>query len=199
MRTQFYLFLCILLFLGTSQVVAQKRSMAIQSNFTLKVSNRQLAAESIMKKLTSMGGYFSKKSDQFLVLKVPQKSVKKFLVFAKLQGLSFGENYQVRYVGDQLARLQARVKSKEELLVAYFKVLDRAGDKDILEVEKAVTHLIHDIEKFKGQIYFLQHRIQYAVVTIFFKFRQKTAPRRTYSSFPWLNQVNLQLLVREFQ
>ncbi len=136
----------------------------------------------------------------FVEFRIPTAAVKDFLLFAEKQGATVERNYSAEDFGEELSRKQAALKSKETVGSEYLKVLEEADVKAVVMVEKAITELVREIEILKGRIRYIRHRLDFAVIRISFKFKDRSAPTADgASSFPWLNTMNISDLVEEFQ
>ena len=187
--------------LGTRDVEATLASprIAISQELVVKVAQPQAAADAIVAHTEEAGGYFTERTDSGVVLKVPVDSTKNVLAFAEAQGTVVGRNYNAQDVGSQLDERRTLLRSREEVLQRYFKVLSGARAESVVSVEREMTDLVSEIESLKGGIQLMEHQLKFAEVRVSFAFRDRRPPLRDgSSSFSWLNSMNLVDLQSEF-
>lgn len=172
----------------------------VVSALALKVADRDGASNALVEKAKSFGGYFKSLSPKIAEFRIPVENSEKFLEFAENQGTVIQREYKTDHKGFDLLRMEAMLKSREEIHLQYLEVLKKANAKTILAVEKEIAELIKGIETLKGRIRHMKHRLRFAEIEIVFDFRERAAPAPDgKSSFPWLNTMNLPDLVEEFQ
>ena len=145
----------------------------ISTRLVLKVTDRDRAANALIKECEEKGGYYAKRTDTHLQLKMPRESVKPFLVFAGAQGMIADSNFSSQSLSQSLADVGAKLKAREELLGKYFKLLENAGATAVITVEQEVIRLVSEIEELKGRQRMTEHRSEYSDVQISFQFQDK--------------------------
>jgi len=181
-------------------VEANAPRAAIRASMVLKVSAREDAAKALVQQLEVLEGYFSIRTQDTVVARVPIDQVKPFLAFAETLGVVAERSYDTQDLGFELDQLRSRLASREEMLGRYFTVLETAGTDGVLSVEGEISRLVGEIEGMKGTLQLSEHRLAFAEVSVSFQFRDRAAPTRDgRSSFPWLNTMNLSDLVEDFQ
>ena len=166
--------------------------MQVAASLTIKVAQRDAAADALVQKTKDLGGYFSSLSDQQVVLRVPTADVDALLTTAEGLGVVVGRSFQRTDLSAQVGEVEARLGAREKVLRMYLEVLRDANANAVVTVEQQITSLIGEIEGLKGQLRLMTDRAQYGTVTIAFQFRERAAPaRRGDSSFAWLNTMNL--------
>lgn len=173
---------------------------AIVARLVLKVTDRDQAASLLIQRAEELEGWFSRRSDEMVELKIPAAKAEGFIGFALEQGILADRSYSSTNYDNRLSLLAATLKSKESLLSDYLDVLKEAKQSSILAVEQEIVALTEQIEKIKGEMRYLAHNAEYARISISFQFRDRSAPTADgKSSFRWLNTMNLSDLVRDFQ
>lgn len=173
---------------------------AITSSLLLKVTDRDRVADLLSQKAEELNGWFFERTDDSIKLKVPTTEAKAFITYAENLGIVADRSYASDHLALDLSSRLSSLKSKEESLAQYLAVLESARKTAVLTVEREIVALTAEIEKLKGEIRFIRHRINYAQITITFEFRDRSAPVADgSSSFPWLNTMNISDLVRDFQ
>ncbi|MEL6543214.1 MAG: DUF4349 domain-containing protein [Myxococcota bacterium] len=184
---------------STAKQSSVKPLVAVQNSVVLKVGDREQAADAVVEQAEKVGGYFSSRSDTAVTLKVPAKSAPQILSFIEESGIVVDRNYNARDVGFALEEKRARLRSREEVLKRYFAVMQTAGVKNIVSVEREMTTLVQEIETLKGQLKLIEHQLSFAEIRVDFQFRDRRPPLRTgNSNFQWLNTVNLADLIQGF-
>jgi Domain of unknown function (DUF4349) len=172
---------------------------ATEASFTLKVSDPEKVADMLAQEADRAGGYFSERTDESIVLRVPNDKVGAILGLAETQGLVMDRDFQKTDLAEALSDARAQVRAREETLGRYLSVLKGAGPTQVVMVEREIVSQIQQIERFKGRIRAMEHRLRLAVVRISFTFRERRAPvNNGDSSFAWLNHINLSDLLEDF-
>jgi len=174
-------------------------SMAMNSEFTLKVNNKDAVMEQLVAKCEALGGYFIIYADKTLTLKVPQQNARAYIRYAEGLGQIVTRTHQSDDIQTALQVKQSTLKSKNDMLKKYMQVLASADAGSVVTVEQAVTKLVYDIEQLSGEIKLMQHRLSFAKITFNFQFKDRNTPVSNQpSSFPWLNTMKLQRLLEQF-
>lgn len=185
---------------GAEGAQAGQTQDVITASLVLKVQVPEDAASALVARAEKLGGYFSRRTQQQLVLKIPAEQVNDWLAYAATLGVVAERSFERQNVNQQLVESRSRLGAREEVMKRYLELLQEAGTASVLQVEQEVNRMVGEIESIKGQLRLTEHRIQFAELTVSFKFRDRAAPLRDgRSSFPWLNTVNLADLVEDFQ
>jgi hypothetical protein len=172
---------------------------AVQIQLVVKVSDRDLAAESLVGSAEKLKGYFTRKARNAVVLRVPAAGLNTLLTEAAALGQVIDRQLRREDLGTALLQKEAALKAKTEVQGQYLALLEQAEADGALTVEKELIQLVAEIETLKGQIRHLQHRIAFAQVEVRFDYRDRPAPVPDgSSSFAWLNTMNLSDLFEEF-
>ncbi|NUM34831.1 MAG: DUF4349 domain-containing protein [Candidatus Brocadiae bacterium] len=178
----------------------QEPHVVVQASLVLKVSNPVIAAKQMLEKVSGLGGYFSLQTQESLVLKVPRKHIQSMIATAIDLGVVVGRNFEAKNVGLELEAMKARLQSQSDVLEKFLLIMNSANQEGIVSVETEITKLLEEIDKLKGSLRLLEHRLEYAELRIDFRFRERKAPvPNGVSSFPWLNTMNLEDLIEEFK
>jgi len=194
----------ICLFLGILSLpllaLEQTPCVIIQSSLVLKVANPTATAKQIIDKLESFGGYFSVQTRENLVLKVPARHIQTMIAFCIEQGMVVDRNFEAKDIGLELENMKARLQSQSDVLEKFLFVMQSANSDGIVSVETQITKLLEEIDTLKGALKMLEHRLTYAELKIDFQFRERKSPVPTgVSSFPWLNTMNMEDVLKEFK
>lgn len=174
-------------------------TLALDASLVLNVSDARGAADQLVSKVEALGGYFSQRDDQSLVLKVPKGELDQLLGFAETLGTVLERTHQAQDLRIQLEQQRTRAASKRKMLEQYLAVLEDATAQAIGTVEQQVTSLVSEIEQLRGSIRLLEHQLQMASLRVAFRLRQRQTPMPDgMSPFPWLNTLDLVDLYRDF-
>lgn len=192
--TQFFIVVLELLFSA-----APPPRVAYRYDWVVKVADREAAADTVIARVESAGGYFIERSDDALHLKVPVEEVKAVLADVAPLGTVVSRASQARDLGQMLDEQRTLLQSREQMLARYFVVLNEASVSSVVTVEQQMTELVQSIETLRGALRLAEHELPYADVTLSFHFRDRRAPVSDgRSSFGWLNKVNLADLLGEY-
>ena len=175
-------------------------ALYINSSLTLKVENKEKVSLELIQHAESLGGYYQKRKDSFVLLKIPAAKTEDFIKHTESKGLIANRNFSSQSLSQQLANTQARLKAREELLEKYFQILQEAKSEAVITVEREVIRLVTEIEDLKGSERKLLHQARFSNIEIYFQFRDRRAPTNNgSSSFAWINTLNLNGLIDEFE
>lgn len=170
-----------------------------QSTITLSVSDPESTADDLIAKAQLLEGYFTSLADQSVTFRIPSLKNAEFLATCETKGSVLEKQFQTTGFDDQLNQQRTSLKAKQEILERYLAVLKSSKKKSIVSVERAVQEVASDIETLKGSITFMEHELAFAKVIVQFQFKDRTAPVYSgTSSFPWLNTMNLQTMIEDF-
>jgi hypothetical protein len=172
---------------------------SIEVKVVVKVSDRAKAADSLVQSAARLDGYFTQKTGDGVVLRIPASGLKPLLANADQLGQVIDRQLGREDLGEELLRKKAVLKAKTEAQHQYLALLDQSDTEGALSVEKELILLVAEIETLKGQLRHLQDRIAFARVEVRFEYRDRSAPVPDgSSSFAWLNTMNLIDLLEEF-
>jgi hypothetical protein len=172
---------------------------AIEVKVVVKVSDRARAADALVQSAARLDGYFTQKTGDGIVLRIPVSGLKPLLAEADQLGQVIDRQLSREDLGDELLRKNAVLKAKTEAQHQYLALLDQSDTEGALSVEKELILLVAEIETLKGQLRHLQDRIALARVEVRFEYRDRSVPVPDgSSSFAWLNTMNLIDLLEEF-
>lgn len=191
--------LALLLPLAHAQEPPVQEAIAVDAQLVVKVKHPQAVADALVSHARELGGYFSKRTHQQVVFRIPTAHVDGFIDHVDAQGLVVSRSLTNTGLTRNIADAKARLAARESVLARYFSVLDEAGADSVVTVERTIVGLIEQIEHLKGRIRAMEHQAAYADVVVDFQFRDRAAPVRDgSSSFAWLNTVNLEELIEAF-
>ena len=173
---------------------------AIKASVTIKVGDSESTALQIIKEAENKGGYFILHSDNHLKINIPAEKASDFLVYVEEKGIVTGKRYDAKDMSSELILKKTSLKAKENVLGQYIDVLEQSGKSKIIAVEREIIRLAGKIETLKGSIRFIEHNTSYAKIDVYFSLHDRRMPVASNdSSFEWLNTINLQDMIWDFQ
>jgi hypothetical protein len=172
----------------------------VAASLVVAVSQQELAAEAVVAKARSLGGWFQSRTPLAVSLRIPVESVDEMVAFAETQGKVVDKSLSRQDTSQELADLRGRLEAREKLLDEYYRVLAGANADSIVSVEYQIVEAIAQIEALRGRIRMLEDQSSNARLDVSFQFRDRAAPARDgSSSFGWLNTLNVQDVVQSLQ
>ncbi len=172
---------------------------AVQLYLVVKVSDRDKAADRLVRGAEERNGYFTRKDKNGVTLRVPVQHLDALVSAAAQLGQVIDRRLQREDLGNDLLNKKAALKAKSEVQRQYLAILDKADTDGALYVEKELIQLVAEIETLKGQIRQLQDRTAFASMAVHFDYPDRKAPVPDGNSpFAWLNTMNLSDLMEEF-
>lgn len=172
----------------------------VQASLTLRVDDRGAASETAVELAEEAGGWFSSLSGEHVALRVPVADVEGVLESLREVGDVVERTYGASDLSDEVIDLEGRLAARRTGLDQYLEVLETARPEAVVAVESEVARLIAEIEQIEGRLRVLRDRADYAQVDVSFRYRERRAPLRDgSSSFAWLNSLNVQDLLDDFE
>ncbi|MBN2714759.1 MAG: DUF4349 domain-containing protein [Deltaproteobacteria bacterium] len=174
------------------------RLESIKTTMVLKVINPDDARNAIKKMAAEMGGYATHLNDSSITLKIPPAKMADALVDFARQGIVVEKTIVRQDLTLEIAQLEGKLSSQKEILTKLREFFDDSDFAATLDIERSMSGLVREIESVKGRLRFLKEQSQWAVVQIFFKFRERERVLYVASPFDWLNSANLNAFLEEF-
>jgi hypothetical protein len=199
MMRRFVVLHCVLL-LSVLPVSGDTTTLTRQTlDAVILVSDRFTAADDIETWVDNNGGYLISRIEDRLVFRVPSSELDEFVDFLESSAL---ETIQVRQrtedISQRLLEVQAGVRSKQQLFEQAMALIDDSDLATTLEIESEILSVLGDIEELKGELSKLEGEGALARVQVDLSLEQETLPENLPSAFPWINAVDLRLLIGEF-
>jgi len=186
--------------LACAPLPALAEDTVVNASLVLKVTQVEPAADTLVARAQEAGGWFSSRTGDRVVLRIPTARTEAFVAAAKTLGVVVDHSFQRDDRSLQLADLRSRAATRRQMLAQYMELLKTAEQDGVLTVEREIVNLVAEIERYEGQIRFLEDRIAFSEVAVDFRFQDRTAPVEDgSSSFAWLNTVTLTGLLDDFQ
>jgi hypothetical protein len=169
------------------------RSMQVQ----VLVANPERTADLLAEWSEDHGGYYTFKSTEMLVLRIPMDQLESLRVLTEQEAeqlVSIG--FDAQDLREGIVSARSGIQSREEILERNLRYLDRADVEGTLAIEREITRLLQEIEALKGRLTRLVHDTRYARAEIQIRFMEQTLPHDIPSSFQWINSVDFYTFVQ---
>ena len=194
--TKYIFFIAIFIFLiashgsaQTAQTVTKKLSINIYAE--LSVADPVKTAQSFADFSESVGGYYIKKSDYGISLRLPAGMVGKAEDILKENGTLIKYNINTIDIENEYLVAQKQLDSRKNLLVDYHRLIASASFSSTLSLEKELMTVVTEMENLKGRINKMDNEYKFIKLDIkFFSEENKRPPVARWSSFDWINRIN---------
>jgi hypothetical protein len=169
-----------------------------QYRTTILVTDPEHSADLIIEWVEDGGGYYTYKSQEIVVLRVPAEKTGSLRGYLEQISEAVVEvSVQSRDLREQIVTLRSRIKSGEEVLRRNLQYLDRADVEGTLAIEREIRSLLTELESFKGSLRKLETDRRYAYFEVVLSFQEQTLPQDIPSSFVWINTIDFYYFAEE--
>ncbi len=179
-------------------VTGTPRQTALTAQVLLKVVHPAEVRQTLIQAAQRFGGFPVLVTDHQLTLKVPPERLSEALEQTVAQGLVLQKTLQRQDLTETVAQLEARLRSKRDILKRLRKFFDDSNVAATLQIERNMTQLVQELEQVKGQLRVERERARSAVLDITFEFQERGRIVYVHSPFEWLNSVDLQRFLGEY-
>jgi hypothetical protein len=166
----------------------------------IKVDEPEKAARVLIGRTQALGGWFARRTQEQLDLRLPERKVDAFLDSLPALGLVVEKSLETQSLEAQRAELEARLKAKRATLDDYYAMLKVSGDTTVFTLQSAIASLQMDIEQTMQQVIKLEDLQKFARITVSFRFQDRRPPLSGGASrFLWLNRLGIQNLMQRFE
>jgi hypothetical protein len=154
--------------------------------------------QSLVRWTEERGGYFTYRSSQRVLLRVPNESAEPFRVFLKEQAEELLEiTLDARDLRQAVARVRAGIESRREILDRNLASLRRADVAGTLAIEREIMRLVEEIETLKGERRKLEQDRRFLTAEVLLSFQDTALPQDMPSLFRWINQIDFYRYMEE--
>jgi hypothetical protein len=178
---------------------ASERQSAIAATLVLKVSSPTETVAELRQYVATLGGFPSLITNTALVLKLPPEHLSAALTRIGKAGLVMEKSLTREDLSLEIAKLEGQLESKRAILAELRRFFDTSDVAATLAIEKNMTALVVELESVKGRLRVLRERAQWVVIHVRFQFKPRDRITRVASPFEWLNTVDLDRFLTEFQ
>ncbi|MEC9308464.1 MAG: DUF4349 domain-containing protein [Chloroflexota bacterium] len=172
---------------NTFQSKSTTRKIINTASITIEVAGIEATLESIKSITDRSGGYvenLSSHSDQThpqanLTIRVPQSKFNSIIQSLKALGEVKNHSSGTEDVSEQFVDMEARLKSLAAEETSLLSLLDNVeGISDILSIERELYRVRSDIERYQGQLNFLESKIDLSTIyiTLFTPYKSSPEP-----------------------
>jgi hypothetical protein len=181
------------IFIILTPLFSQQENLGKTAKVNLQVINTEKAQKDIIRYLEKSGGFFTNRSNEYMQVKVPPEKLRDFLNYLKDLGMVVSESLNTVNYTDRINNLQVTIRTQNESLRNIMRILQSAGLRDTLDIERKVLQMIVELEKAKGNLNYIREHIRYAYVDIYFKTYASVQKRENARSpFGWINRLKLE-------
>ncbi|MBM4343048.1 MAG: DUF4349 domain-containing protein [Deltaproteobacteria bacterium] len=146
----------------------------------------------------TVGGWPILVTDTDLHLEVPQDVLAATVDELAAAGIVLQKSLQRVDLTEQIAQLQAKLKSKREILERLRSFFADSDTHSTLRIEQSMTQLVVEIEHLQGELNVAESSARMAHVQVSFQYHQKQRITYVRSPFEWLNTLDIDRFVAEF-
>ena len=174
------------------------RLTALTASMVVKVVHADEVRGRILGAVKAAHGHPMLMTDTELQLKLPPSALPELLELLAASGTVLTKSLQRSDLTEQIAQLEARLKSKREVLQRMRGFIDDSNVQATLRIERTMTQLVAELESVKGELAVQRDRARFATVQVNFQYHQRGRVTYVNSPFGWLNQVDLDRFIQEF-
>lgn len=199
MRTSGALLAALLVFtVGVS--AGAEETLAVSVTLQVIASDPEATGLALSGWADASGGYFTSRSEQEVVLRLPPALVPELRSrIAEMGDTIVSYNPGAIDYREELSRINAAIKSRSEALDRILAYMEEANVRATLSFERELRSLLDEIEHYTGQKRRITNDVTYASATVLLSSRKRTIPEQRPSSFSWINTVDLYGFLREAQ
>lgn len=181
-----------------ASTAADQRLSALMARVHLKVVHPEQVRQTLTEAAIKLGGHATRITDQGVALKVPPPELGEFLRRMGDHGLVLEKTLSRQDMTEAIADLEGRLRSKQEIFGQLRAFFDRSNLQATLDIERNMTQLVDEMESIKGQLRVERDRTRWALVQVDFQFQSRDRVVYVDSPFEWLNTVDLDRFLSEF-
>jgi len=176
----------------TQTAIAQTESKKLSINIVaeLSVADPSKAVQALADYCESAGGYYIKKSDHGISLRLPAGMSGNVEDILKANGILIRYNINTTDIGNEHLVLVKQLDSRKKLLSDYDKLIASSRFSSTLTLERELMTVVTEMENLKGRINKMDNEYKFLKLDI--KFFSEEVRRNTpvRSSFDWINRIN---------
>ena len=172
--------------------------LALSVEAQVIASDRPATSELLAQWAEDRGGYFVFRSLDRVVLRVPPASLPELR--DAIAGI--GDDLVVYHpaavdLRSELRDVDAAIAARTETLTRILEYLEDAGVSATLEFERELRSLNDELERYAGRKRAILNDAAFARVTIGLSAGERTVPSQQWSSFAWINTIDLYRFIDE--
>ncbi len=172
-----------------------KRLLIYRGEFALLVPAVEESIDRWLGRIESVGGYLQKRTQGRVVCRVPADKFRMLVGGLGNFGRILSQSLDAQDVTREYLDLELRLSTAQKSLARLQVLLEKAEKvEDLLKIETEMRRLTEEIERFKGNLRFMQDQIAFATLTVGFQGNAptvRTSPRQK-SRFGWIRAVGIE-------
>lgn len=175
-----------------------ERAVQVVASIVVKVVHPAEVRRTTIEGLKALGGWPLLVTDQELHLAVPLPAVATVVDQLAASGIVLQKSLQRTDRTDEIVQLQAKLKSKREILARLRGLMDDADTSSTLRVEATMNQLVSEVEQLQGDLNVAEASVRMARVVVSFQYHQRQRITYVRSPFQWLNQLDIDRFLADF-
>ena len=176
-----------------------QRLLIYRGTFTVMVPAVTESIDRWLSRVEAVGGYLQNRQGTSLVCRVPAAQFKSLVAEIPNFGRITFQSMTTEDVTREFYDVQIRLDTARKALARLQELLAKAeAVEDVLKIEKEIHRLTEKIERFEGQLRFMNDQIAFSTLSVTFQSNApevRTRPRKR-SPFWWVQQVGVQPMRR---
>lgn len=188
--------LMLLIFVSATVLFAAEESQTFEyKSYSLEivVTNTDEVVDDLISKARENKGVVMNYSSHYIQVRIPAKSMDRFLEQVKRTGYLDDETQTSEDMGEELATLRARLKVKEDYVSKLYALAASATLGGTLDAERAIAAAATDIDQMKSDIRTRTRMVKYYDVTIQIM-GPGTLPKSAKSRYDFINGMGIEKL-----
>ncbi len=177
---------------------AAERATSLTATIVVKVVHPQEVRKAAVERARAAGGWPTLVTDAELHLEVPQAALADTVDQLAAAGIVLQKSLQRVDRTEQIAQLQAKLKSKREILERLRTFFADSDTQSTLRIEQSMTQLVVEIESLQGELNVAESSARTAHVQASFQYHQRQRITYLRSPFEWLNTLDIDRFLAEF-
>ena len=174
------------------------RATSLTATLVVKVVHPEEVRKAAIERARAAGGWPILVTDADLHLEVPQDALAATVDQLAAAGIVLQKSLQRVDLTEQIAQLQAKLKSKREIGERLRTFFADSDSHSTLRIEQSMTQLVVEIEHLQGELNVAESSARMAHVQVSFQYHQRQRITYVRSPFEWLNTLDLDRFLSEF-
>ena len=183
---------------ATEPAAVSERQEVVVARLTVEVKRADEAAATLIQVANAAGGHLVELSDTEVTVAVPATALDPIVAKAASLGVLLERGLVREDRTASIAGLEAQLTSKREILGRMRAFLADADAEGTVQVERAMSALVEEMETVAGQLRVERDRAASARLVVSFRIAQRDRVVYVRSPYGWLNSVDLDRFLGEY-
>ena len=175
-----------------------ERATSLTATLVVKVVHPEEVRKAAIDRAKAGGGWSTLVTDDELHLEVPHAVLTATVDQLAAAGIVLQKSLQRVDRTEQIAQLQAKLKSKREIMERLRTFFTDSDTASTLRIEQSMTNLVNEIEHLRGELNVAEASVRTAHVQVSFQYHQRQKITYVRSPFEWLNSLDIDRFLGEF-